>query len=549
MTILVLLDQVPRLNAALEGRYHIERQLGEGGMATVYLARDLRHNRQVALKVLKPDLAAAIGAERFLAEVNTTANLQHPHILPLHDSGEAGTFLFYTMPYVDGETLRQRLDRERRLSEEDAVRITTDIADALQLAHERGVVHRDIKPSNILLSRGKALLSDFGIARVAGAEAATSLTQAGTLLGTAGYMSPEQARGDNDLDHRSDIYSLGCVLFEMLVGDTPYGGRTLLEMLTKQATEPATSVRALRPDTSPGLDRAVAAALAAKAAQRFDSVAAFASALASHRGGPRGPAPIVRTVVVLPFVNRSADRDDEYFSDGLTDEVITDLSRVSALRIISRNSAMALKGTTKDTRTLARELGVTHLVTGTVRRAGRSLRITTELVDADTDTPIWSEKFSGSMEDVFGIQEDISKQIVAALKVSLTASEERRVAERPIDDPVAYECYLRACQLMYDWTPDAQTRAMRLVDEAIEITGEVPVLLAMKGQLHWNTVNTSLGLTRRRSRARSGTRRSSAGARCRLVSRHLRARPRGIDEGTAGRGASGSLQGPRAPAR
>jgi TolB-like protein len=176
---------------------------------------------------------------------------------------------------------------------------------------------------------------------------------------------------------------------------------------------------------------------------------------------------------------------------GLTDEVITDLSRVSALRVISRNSAMALKGTTKDSRTLARELGVTHLVTGTVRRAGQTVRITAELVDADTDTPIWSEKFSGSMNDVFGIQEDISRQIVLALKVSLTGAEERRVAERPIDNPVAYDCYLRACQVMYDWTPDAQARAMRLVDEAITITAEAPVLLAMKGQLHWNMVNTS----------------------------------------------------------
>jgi serine/threonine protein kinase len=485
------LDPVPRLNAALWGRYRVERKLGEGGMAIVYLATDLRHNRKVALKVLKPDLAAALGADRFLAEVNTTANLQHPHILPLHDSGEADGFLFYTMPFVEGETLRQRLDRERRLPENEAIRITTDVADALQLAHERGVVHRDIKPSNILLSRGKALLADFGIARVAGVEAATSLTQTGTLLGTAGYMSPEQARGAPDVDRRSDIYSLGCVLFEMLVGEPPYVGRTLLEMLTRQATESAPSVRARRPDTSGGLDRAISVALAAQAAQRFESAVAFASALADRRGGSRGPAPIARTVVVLPFVNRSADRDDEYFSDGLTDEVITDLSRVSALRVISRNSAMALKGTTKDTRTLARELGVTHLVTGTVRRAGQSLRITAELVDADADVPIWSEKFSGSMDDVFGIQEDISRQIVAALKVNLTAAEERRVADRPIDDPVAYDAYLRACQVMYDWTPEAQTRAMRLVEQAIDIAGEVPVLLAMQGQLHWNMVNTS----------------------------------------------------------
>ena len=196
--------------------------------------------------------------------------------------------------------------------------------------------------------------------------------------------------------------------------------------------------------------------------------------------------------MVLPFVNRSADPDNEYFSDGLTDEVITDLSRVSALRVISRNSAMTLKGTTKSTAALARELGVTHLVTGTVRRAGPSLRITAELVDARTDTPIWSEKFSGSMDDVFGIQEDISRQIVAALKVRLTPSEDRGVRERPFDNPVAYDSYLRASHLMYSWTPESQRRAMRLVDEAIDVAGDIPLLLAMKGQLHWNMVNTSV---------------------------------------------------------
>ena len=223
----------------------------------------------------------------------------------------------------------------------------------------------------------------------------------------------------------------------------------MLEMLTRQATESAPSVRARRPDTSAGLDRAISVALATQAAQQFESATAFTSALTDRRGAAARTGTKYPTVVVLPFVNRSAAQDDEYLSDGLTDEVITDLSRVSALRVISRNSAMALKGTTKDTRTLARELAVTHLVTGTVRRAGQSLRITAELVDADADVPIWSEKFSGSMDDVFGIQEDISRQIVAALKVKLTAAEEQRVANRPIDDPVAYDSYLRACQVMY----------------------------------------------------------------------------------------------------
>ena len=487
------MNLVPRLNAALEGRYRIERELGEGGMATVYLARDLRHNRSVALKVLKPDLAAAIGADRFHAEIDTTANLQHPHILPLHDSGDADGLLFYTMPFVEGETLRQRLEREGRLPIDEAVRITTDVADALQVAHERGVIHRDIKPSNILMSRGKAMVADFGIARVAVSADATRMTQMGAVIGTAGYMSPEQASGSTEVDHRSDVYSLGCMLFEMLAGEAPYAGRTILQVLAKQASEEVPSVRARRPEIPVALDRAVSTALAKEPAHRYESAAAFAAALAAPDVEPRTAAPAVCTIVVLPFVNRSADPDNEYFSDGLTDEVIADLSRVAALRVISRNSSMALKATTKDTRTLARELGATHLVTGTVRRAGVSLRITAELVDASTDTPIWAEKFSGSMEDVFGIQEDISKRIVEALQVKLTASEARGVAERPIDDPVAYDCYLRACHVMFNWTPDAQRRAMRLIDEAIAISGEVPLLLAMKGQLHWNRVNIPMG--------------------------------------------------------
>jgi TolB-like protein/tetratricopeptide (TPR) repeat protein len=248
------------------------------------------------------------------------------------------------------------------------------------------------------------------------------------------------------------------------------------------------------------LDRALTTALAREPAQRFESAAAFAAALVARATDARDHAHAAheptrpaasraRMLVVLPFVNRSAEPDSEYFSDGLTDEVIADLSRVAALRVISRNSAMALKGTTKDTATLARELGVTHLVTGTVRRAGQSLRITAELVDASTDTPIWAEKFSGSMDDVFGIQESISKRIVTALEVRLSASEELAVAERPIDDPVAYDSYLRACHIMFQWTPDAQRRAVRLVDQAIAIAGEVPLLLAMKGQLEWNKVN------------------------------------------------------------
>ena len=226
-------DAVARLNAALEGRYEIERELGEGGMATVYLAKDLKHNRPVALKVLKPELAAVVGAERFLAEIETTANLQHPHILPLFDSGEADSFLFYVMRYVEGESLRDRLDREHQLPVDEAVRIASDVAEALHAAHQQGVIHRDIKPANILMSGGRPLVADFGIALAVSAAGGGRLTETGLSMGTPHYMSPEQATGDVGVGATTDIYALGCVLYEMLVGEPPYTGSTAQAILGK----------------------------------------------------------------------------------------------------------------------------------------------------------------------------------------------------------------------------------------------------------------------------------------------------------------------------
>lgn len=486
------LDEITRLNTAFAGRYRVERELGAGGMATVYLTRDLRHNRFVALKVVRPEFRAAVEAARFLAEIEITANLQHPYILPLFDSGEAESFLFYTMPYIDGETLRQRIDREGRLPIDEAVRIGISVAEALHVAHEQGVVHRDVKPSNILLSRGQALVADFGIALTGLAAEHTRLTRTGNSVGSVGYLSPEQASGEREVDHRADIFSLGCVVYEMLAGQPPFAGSNFMAILAKQLTSSAPSVRTHRSEVPEYLAVAVSRALAKEPADRFESVAAFAAAIVTRDSA--SPPPIARrkAVVVIPFVNRSADADHEYFSDGLTDEVIADLSRISALRVISRNSSAALKGTSKDSRTLAQELDVTHLVTGTVRRAGIALRVTAELVEAMTGESLWSEKFAGTADDVFGIQEEISRQIVEALKVRFSDAEQDEIAERPIDNPVAYDCYLRACQLMYNWTPEGQHRALTLVDEALAIVGATPLLLATKGQLHWNMVNMNM---------------------------------------------------------
>jgi serine/threonine-protein kinase len=293
-------DVLARLRTALADRYTIERELGRGGMATVYLARDLKHDRPVALKVLSPELAAVLGPERFLREVKITARLNHPHILPLLDSGEADSFLFYVMPYVAGESLRDRLTREKQLPVDDALQIAREVADALSYAHSHDVVHRDIKPENILLESGHAVVADFGIARAISAAGGDRLTETGLAVGTVAYMSPEQAAGSQDLDGRSDLYSLGCVLFEMLAGQTPFTAPTVEGVVRQHLTAEAPGITALRLAVPGWVAAAVARALAKTPADRFSPVALFAEALTRHESAatpaavpaPVGAAPV-----------------------------------------------------------------------------------------------------------------------------------------------------------------------------------------------------------------------------------------------------------------
>jgi serine/threonine-protein kinase len=274
-------DLLNRLRSALSGRYSIEREIGQGGMATVYLAHDVRHDRNVALKVLRPELAAVVGAERFLAEIKTTANLQHPHILPLFDSGEADSFLYYVMPYVEGENLRGRIDREKQLGVDEAVVIARKVADALDYAHDHGVVHRDIKPANILLSeRGEPLVADFGIALAVAHAGGGRITETGLSLGTPHYMSPEQATGDRDVDPRSDVYSLACVLYEMLAGQPPFHAPTAQAVLVRVLTADVAPITMLRRTVPAHVEGALVKGLEKLPADRFESAAAFAKALA-----------------------------------------------------------------------------------------------------------------------------------------------------------------------------------------------------------------------------------------------------------------------------
>ncbi len=338
---------------------------------------------------------------------------------------------------------------------------------------------------------------DFGLATRVTADSSASetrvKTQAEMILGTVPYMSPEQVQG-LPVDPRTDLFAFGILLHELVCGARPFHGDNEAALMSAILRDDPAVAAVGRPPLPAPLDALIRHCLKKHPADRPHSAVLVSQQLqaivSDLSGTARERQTVGKTVVVLPFANRSDDPDNEYFSDGLTEEVIADLSRIAALRTISRSSSMTLKGTTKNTATLARELGVTHLVTGSVRRAGNALRVTAELVDARTDAPVWSEKYSGTVEDVFGIQEEIARKIVAALQVTLTDSESRQVAERPIADTVAYDCYLRARQEMYGWTPAASLRAHRLVDQALSVVGDVPVLLATKGLLHWNDVNT-----------------------------------------------------------
>ena len=369
-------DALTTLTAALAGRYRVERELGAGGMATVYLAHDVRHDRDVAIKVLNAELAEALGRQRFVREIRMAAKLNHPHILPLHDSGECDGLLYFVMPVMQGQTLRDRLTLDRTLPVDEALRIATDVADALDYAHRHDVVHRDIKPENILLHEGHAVVADFGIGKaiVAAASESSTFTQIGVTVGTPAYMSPEQATGD-DVDGRSDLFALGCVLYEMLAGEVAFAGATAQATIARRFVYSPPPVSEKRDDVSPEVGELVDRLLAKAPADRFATGAQVVATLrTATTSGPRAvtprptETPAEKSIAVLPFTNMSADADNEFFSDGLTEELITDLSGVKALRVTSRNSSMQFKATTKTPPEIGRALGVRYLLTGSVRK-------------------------------------------------------------------------------------------------------------------------------------------------------------------------------------
>jgi len=449
-----VVDPFDRFKIAIQDRYAVEREIGRGGMAVVYLAQDHKHDRQVAVKVLRPDLAFSIGADRFLREIQIAAKLSHPHILTLIDSGQCEGYLYSVMPFVDGESLRHRLDRKQRLPISEAVRITREVGAALGYAHRHGVVHRDIKPANILLSAGVAVVTDFGIARAVTAAATDPLTDPGIAVGTPTYMSPEQASGELDLDARTDVYALGCVLYEMLAGEPPYTGSNPQAILARKSTQPVPSLHLVRKTVSPSLERVVIKALSREPADRFPTAAELATSLASPslaqqadstpegRTAPRtGP-----SVAVLPFANIGTDPENEFFSDGIAEEITNALAKIQALHVAARTSSFAFKGKSEDVRRIGDQLGVGTVLEGSVRRSGNRMRITAQLVSVADGYHVWSERYDREIEDVFAVQDEIARSIAKAVGVVLTEDERRTLARVPTADVQAYEFYLRGRQ-------------------------------------------------------------------------------------------------------
>ena len=482
-------DQTVLESISLSDRYTVERELGRGGMAVVYLASDRKHDRPVAIKLLRPEIVIGTGAQRFLLEIQILARLQHPHILGLLDSGatdEASPRPFYVMPYVDGETLRQRVIREGPLPVAEALRLVREIGEALHYAHGQGLIHRDVKPENVLLSQGHALVADFGIARAAGIAAGDRLTQAGVSMGTPSYMSPEQVEGEREVDSRADQYSLACLLYELLAGQPPFTGPTAGAVLARQILDPVPPLTTLRPSVPGPVRRAIERALSKVPADRFGTVIEFLDALQAAEE----PAAAPRTaIVVLPFANLSPDPDNAYFADGLMEEVIADLSRVRALTVISRTSSVKLKDTGWDLRRIGRELNVRYALEGSVRRAGSALRITAQLIDIEAEGSLWAEKYSGTVDDVFDLQERLSRHIVEALRITLSAPEERDLAERPIGDIRAFEYYQRARQEYYRQSAEGMLAARALAEHGLAVVGPHEALYGMLGTVYaWSPI-------------------------------------------------------------
>jgi serine/threonine protein kinase/tetratricopeptide (TPR) repeat protein len=471
----------------IAGKYQILEELGRGGMGVVYKAKDTRLDRTVALKFLPPEYTQDKEAkERFIQEAKAAASLDHNNICTVYEIGESEGKTFIAMPCYEGETLKEKIEHEP-LKIDEAIDITKQIGRGLEKAHGKGIIHRDIKPANIMITHdGVAKIVDFGLAKLSGQ---VKLTRTGTTMGTAAYMSPEQAQGDA-VDHRTDIWSLGVVLYEMLTGKLPFKGEQMQSMVYSIMNKEPDSLASLRSDIPKHIENAVLSALEKDVSQRYKTIRELINDL--KQSPPITLTKAEKSIVVLPFDDMSPDKDNEYFSDGLTEEIITDLSQIHSLGVISKNSAMALKGTRKNTKTIGRELNVQYVLEGSVRKAGDNLRITAQLIDARTDVHLWAKKYSGTLDDVFDIQEKVSRSIVDALKVKLSPEENRKIAERSIDNVTAYDCYLRARQAILQLSEEGLRRALQLIQTGLNIIGENEILYALLGYVYVQFINVGV---------------------------------------------------------
>ena len=500
-------DFLDRLKSSLADRYAIEQEIGAGGMAIVYRAEDLKHGRKVAVKVLRPELAAAVGPERFLREITLTARLDHPHILPVLDSGDADGLLYYVMPLVEGESLRDRLAREKQLPVDDALQIAREVADALSYAHSLGVVHRDIKPENILLAAGHARVADFGIARAVSTAGGAKLTETGFAIGTPEYMSPEQAGGESDVDGRSDTYSLGCMVYHMLAGAPPFTGPSAQSIMARHAVDPVPRISTVRSLTPAGVETAVMKALAKVPADRFHTIAEFGEALkqgqttapsaaidaqpAARRHTRIAAAGVIAVLVagswgiwsavsandsgiqslaVLPFSNLSGDAAEEYFVAGMHDALTSALAQISALRVISTTSALRYRNAEKSVPEIARELSVDGIVEGSVLKAGDSVRLQIRLIEAfPEERQRWARAYDGDVRNVSALYGEVAQAIAQEAGVTPTAAEARRLGNERALDPEAQDAYLRGKYLLARSTPDGLERGLEYLHQAVDI--------------------------------------------------------------------------------
>jgi non-specific serine/threonine protein kinase len=463
-------------------------KLGEGGMGVVYKAEDTKLKRTVALKFLPPHLTKnETGLARFLQEAQAAAALNHPNVCTIHEIHNEGESPFIVMEYVEGKTLKDLVGavREPPLQTQDIIHYATQIAEALKAAHTKGIIHRDIKSENIMVTdTGQVKVMDFGLAKVRGI---AKLTKTGTTVGTFAYMAPEQFQ-KTDVDHRTDIWSFGVVLFEMLTGQLPFEGDYEAAIMYSVLSEPPKSLPSMN-NAPENIQKVVKKALEKNPADRWQTAQEILNELRQPNREPFGSERKDRSIIVLPFDDMSPGRDNEYFSDGLTEEIITDLSHIHDLLVISRNSAMTFKGTKKKTKEIAKDVNVRYVLEGSVRKAGNNLRITAQLIDAGTDAHLWAEKYSGTLDDIFDIQEKVSRSIVDGLKLTMSINEKLSITERPIESAQVYEYYLKAKHQIDTFTEVGLDRAIQYLETGREIIGENALLYAGFAYAYWQYYN------------------------------------------------------------